>query len=367
MRIGFIAEPYEEKNASGLGYFVLELIRAFLDENKTDEFIIYSSKLFKKERLSDNARNILIPKGFIARNFWFLKNFKNSELMSDVFIFNIPLLPFKMPKPIKTVNICHELVIDKLKSKNLKEWLINFIRDRILMPIALKEASIIAAISNATKNDILKFYKVDRKKIKVIYNGYNDLTVFNKGSVEWDKVKRPFFLFVGKVKYRKNVHGILDAFISFKRKTGANCRLVIAGGYGDGYYQKLIKKISKNDLLEDVIFTGYVDEKEKYALYKNAIALVFPSLTEGFGMPIVEAMSLGTPVITSNIPSTAEVASDAALIVDPFDIKGLANSMDSIFFDKGMRANLAKKGLERAKMFSWHKTAKEYLDLIKNI
>ena len=363
MKIGFVAEPYEEENASGMGYVVLELIKNLLAQDKSNDYIIYSSGLFKKERLSPNAQNVLIPKSFAKKFFWFLKNSKDI----DVLLFVAPLLPLVVSSKTKTVVICQELAGQKIKPEGIKNKIKSFLRDGILMPITLKRASVVVAASNATKEDLLKFYNIEEKKIKIIYDGFQDLSLLKEKEKKVDEKLTPFFFFAGKVKYRKNVHGIAESFIKFRKKTGADCKLVIAGGYGGDYYDDIIKKLKENDCAEKVFFAGYVIGDVLYSFYKNAVACVFPSINEGFGMPIVEAMSLGTPVITSNISSMVEVAGDAALLVDPFNTDEIAEAMEKIFFDKKLKKELTEKGFERAKIFSWPKAAKEYLETINNL
>ncbi|RJQ32451.1 glycosyltransferase family 1 protein [Candidatus Parcubacteria bacterium] len=356
MKIGFVAEPYEEKNASGMGHVVLELIDAFLKKDSQNEFVVYSSATFAKKRMSSNATNVLIPKNFFHKIYWFFRN--HSEC--DVLFFIVPLLPLILPRESKTILICQELASQKIKPDNLFESIKAFLRDKVLMPISLKRGSLIIAASNATKFDLLKFYNLNESKIKVIYNGYQKFQEPIKSSCNPNQ--RPYFFFAGKVKYRKNVHGIVEAFIKFISKHNVDCDLKIAGSYGGEYYENILENIGKNGLIDKVKFLGYADKDQMFHLYKNCVACLFPSINEGFGMPIVEAMSLGAPVVTSNISSMSEVAGEAGILVDPFNTDQLANAMWNIFSDKNLRNNLIKKGKDRSKLFSWDKAAKEYLE-----
>ncbi|MFH1956617.1 MAG: glycosyltransferase family 1 protein [Patescibacteria group bacterium] len=363
MKIGFVAEPYEEKNASGMGHVVLELIKNLLEQDKENEFIIFSSVNFNEERLIGNSKNILIPKSFLKKLLWFGFSLKNIDLL----VFVVPLLPLIIFKKIKTLLVCQELASQKIKPKKILEKIKSIIRDRIMMPITLKKSSVVVAASNATSEDLLKFYNIKTEKIKIIYDGFQDLSIFKDREIKIEGRMEPYFFFAGKVKYRKNVHGIVDGFIKFKKKTKSDCKLIIAGEYGGDYYRNLINKLEENNLLNDVFFIGYITKEKLYSFYKNATACVFSSINEGFGMPIAEAMSLGIPVITSNISSMKEVAGEAGLLVDPFNTNEIARAMEKIFFDKKLREELIKKGLERSKLFSWQKAAQEYLNLIKSL
>lgn len=221
----------------------------------------------------------------------------------DILFFVVALLPLWIPKKIKTVVICKELTDHKLKSRGIRANLIVFIRDRLLMPVCMARAVRVLASSNATMHDVMKFYGIPKERIEVTFEGYQDWTQFASEAPHLDENLKPYFLFTGKVKPRKNVHGIVAAFISLKERTQNDCKLIIAGSYGGEYHSAMLAELRKHNLEQDVHFLSYVSAPMIYALYTNALALVFPSLNEGFGMPVVEAMSLGTPVITSNISS----------------------------------------------------------------
>ncbi len=359
MKIGFVAEPYEESNASGMGYVVLELLTNMIAEGSQHTFVVYSSRPIDRNLIPGKFENVIIPRGFAKQFFYFLR------LKDDINVlyFIAPLLPLLIPKRIKAIVVCQELASQKITPGPLYEKIKAFLRDRILMPLCLSRAVAIGAASKATQTDILKFYNVLPMKVQVIYDGFQDVGRFKDAAPNVDEAMKPYFFFAGKVKYRKNVHGIVAAFIAFKRKTTANHKLVIAGDYGGDYYDGIMQQLSENKLEHDVFFVGYVSGAGLYSYYKNAAAFVFPSINEGFGMPPIEAMSLGTPVITSKISSMAEVAGDAALLVDPFSVEEISSAMERITHDDALRAELVQKGFERCKMFSWKKAAQSFLSL----
>lgn len=363
MRVGFVAEPYEETHASGMGYVVRELLRHLPDADPESEFVVYSSQPVKTEYVPRPFTNVLIPKGFLGKFFFFFRLRKEI----DVLLFVAPLLPLVVPRSVKTVIICQELASQKIHPKGVSARLSAFVRDRVLMPLALSRAVKVIAASEATRKDILQFYTVSAEKVPVIYDGFQDLSRFASEASGDDKQSQPYFFFAGKVKYRKNVHGIVSAFIAFKKRTNAPTHLVIAGDYGGDYYEHMQRELVANGLVEHVHFIGYVTGAQLYGLYKNALAFVFPSINEGFGMPPIEAMSLGTPVITSNISSMAEVAGEAALLVDPYDLNDIARAMERIHADAALRADLVRRGFERVKMFSWPKAAYAYIELLHSL
>lgn len=362
MKIGFIAEPYEERGASGMGYVVLEFLRN-LALAEGDTLTIYSSIPIKKEIIPTAHINVIVPKSLVGKFFYFL--FFREQI--DSLLFMSPLLPLWLPHRIKTVVLCQELGSQKMPVEGLRDKMLATLRDHILMPTCLARASKIVVPSQATKTDIHTYYRVADEKVKIIFDGYQDLSDITPVLRNVLHDIGPFFFFTGRVKYRKNVHGIVSAFISFVERTEAMCSLVIAGGHGGGYYQAMLEELRAHGLEKRVFFLGYVSVEELVGLYKNAIGFVFPSFNEGFGMPPVEAMSLGLPVITSNISSTAEIVADAGLLVDPHNTEDISNAMEKIFFDSNLRESIIKKGYQRAKDFSWSRSGRELAELLHSI
>lgn len=363
MRIGFVAEPYEERDASGMGYFIRELLVALLKENQGHEFVVYASRPMHKEFVPGTYRTVRIPRSFAAKLWWFSRMKKEA----DVLLFVVPLLPLLLPRGIRPIAICQELANLKFPPEHLLGKALAFVRDRILMPACFARAERIVAASGATKEDIVRFYGIPQEHIAVVPDGFQDLAPFAPAAPPIDGAHKPYFFFAGKIKPRKNVHGIVSAFIRFKKQSKTNCKLLIAGSGSGRYYEGIRQELERNGLLGEVVFLGYVTSPHLYALYKNALACVYPSLNEGFGMPILEAMSLGTPVITSCISSMPEIAGDAALLVDPFNVEDISRAMERLYSDPALRADLIQKGLARSKMFSWTKAANAYIDLLRSL
>jgi glycosyltransferase involved in cell wall biosynthesis len=366
MKIGIIVEPYEEQNTSGISYSILSQTKGLLELDHENEYIIYTSKPFKKERLKKNARNVLVPKSFLGKNLWFLKNsFFNKSVIPDVLIFNMPLLPLVLSKRIKTIPIFLELVYKAPYGLSLKRKILMMIQ-KSFVATAIKRAKFIITPSNATRDDLLSHYNVDKNKVKNIYIGFHALDGYSDES-RLEELQAPYFLFIGRVKFKKNVHNILKGFIIFKNKYKTDHKFYLAG-LADGNYRKdLEKKAMESGVGQDLIFGGFVSDEDKYRLYKNTDALVFATLKEGFGMPVIEAMSLGAPVITSNRPPLNEISNGAAVLVDPEDPEDIAKAMSEIVMNKELQEELIKRGKENAKLFSWEKHAKGLFNIIKVI
>ena len=362
MRIGFIAEPYEEKGASGMGYAVHEIMRHLLVEGcGTHTFVFYSHTPINRSFIEGEYENVLIPKGFIRQFIWFFTH----RLSVDVLFFMVPLLPLLIRKGTKTIPILQELEGKDIPLRGLRTKIVEFTHERVLTPLSLRRAVHIIVPSNATKAEVMTAYRMPPQRLFVIPNGFQNLEHIQ--GIPPASVLKPYFFFAGRVKFRKNVHGIVAAFIDFKKRTHAPVKLVIAGPHGGVYSRELQEQLARAGLSQDAHFLGFVSTEELRGLFEHALACVFPSLHEGFGMPILEAMSLGTPVITSSISSMAEVGADAALLIPPKDTRAISEAMEKIYTDPMLRTKLIEKGLAHAGLFSWSKAAREYLALATTV
>lgn len=219
---------------------------------------------------------------------------------------------------------------------------------------AAKKAKKVISVSNATKSEIIDHLGINLQKIEVIYEGVSQkLAVSSQRSA----VKGKYFLYVGNAYPHKNLERLLTAF----KMLDSNIKLVLVGKE-DYFYKRLKQKVEKMKLLDKVIFLQNISDEELSNLYKNAIALISPSLMEGFGLPALEAMVSKCMVLASDIPSLREVCNDVAIYFDPNSVTELTQKMESVCSnDSNHRSDKIKKGTERAKLFSWEKMAKETL------
>lgn len=225
-----------------------------------------------------------------------------------------------------------------------------------------KRANIILADSQATADDLQHFYNTNPEKIHVIYPGV-DAPYDKRDWALYDRYSIPFhyFLFIGTLQPRKNIERIIQAFQVWKNgNPESNMALVLAGKKGWLFDEAWL------DGVEDVHVTGYVEEEDKGALIRQSVALVFPSLYEGFGFPVIEAMHLGTPVIASNTSSLPELVQDAGILCDPLSVHEIAASMDIITDNDLLRRKLGVKGMLRARDFTWEKAAEQALNAIES-
>ncbi len=227
---------------------------------------------------------------------------------------------------------------------------------------SIKRATKVIAVSKNTKRDIIKQLKIPSSKIDVIYNGFEKIGRAKKPDIPI--LPQNYFLYVGTLQPRKNIVFLVNAFSAFVKKF-PDIKLVIVGKKG-WLYNKILKLAQKTKTSKNIIFTDYIEDSKLIYLYKNSIALILPSLYEGFGIPILEAMSYKCPTILSYASSLPEIGGDASLYFNPQNPEELVEKMILIKSDKELRNKLIDKGLKRVKLFSWKKTAQKTLKLIVN-
>lgn len=240
------------------------------------------------------------------------------------------------------------------------------------LPQAAKKAHLLIADSENTKKDIMQFLDVPEEKVRVIYlgvdEGFKPLPDPDLQATVRDRYRLPsrFILFVGTVQPRKNIEGLIRAYAQLCTRPDFSHTLVIAGG--SGWKNEALKELIRTlGLGEKVHFTGYVDEADLPVIYNLADLFVFPSFYEGFGLPLLEAMACGVPVVSSNASCLPEVAGDAALLVDPHSVEDIAAGIARLLGDEALRRTCIERGRERAKLFTWEKCARETLDVFRTI
>ncbi len=240
-----------------------------------------------------------------------------------------------------------------------------------------QKANRIIAVSKSTKDDLVKLYGINPDKIKVIYSGISRASETENHGSEIEKIKaryslpEKYILYLGTLEPRKNIVGLIKAYELLKNKFRIHNsgfiipKLVIAGSKG-WLYEDIFKAAKNSSAKNDIIFTGFIEDKDKPILYKLSELFVYPSFYEGFGFPPLEAMAYGTPVITSNFSSLPEAVEDAAIMVNPYNLDELLKAMEIILSNDSLKKHLVKKGYEQIKKFSWQKCAEETLNTLKS-
>jgi glycosyltransferase involved in cell wall biosynthesis len=230
--------------------------------------------------------------------------------------------------------------------------------------VATHRSDRVLTVSEASKRDILRYFRVPEQKIDVIYNAIDERFGRPPAAEDIERVREryqldgPFVLYAGNIKPHKNLERLIEAFHSLRRGGGFDdVRLLIIGDE-ISKYATLRRAVHRHKLHKHVRFFGFVPDETLACLYRLASVFVFPSLYEGFGLPPLEAMASGTPVITSNVSSLPEVVGDAALLIDPYEPDSIADAMRRVLTDDALRAQLRERGLARAREFSWERSVR---------
>lgn len=365
MRIGIDASRYADSEATGVEWYSYHIINSLIDEfsgRKSHELVLYSRNKVKIK----GVKNKVLP----AKRLWTLWTLSGEMRHNPPDALFVPshVLPLHLPK--KSVIMIHDVAFKNLRKSysffqyHYLNWATKF---------AVKNATKIIVPSEATADDLMKFFKCPKEKIEVVYHGFTAPKVSDK---EIDKVMKnseifkyfeitkdsPYILFVGRLESKKNLVRLVEAFDNF-RESHPEYRLILAGKRGVGF-ERLLRAINRLRMANSVIMPGYVTEEEKAALYKYCKVFAFPSLYEGFGLPILEAFHHKKPVLTSHFSCLPEVAGDGACYVDPYDREVMTAALERLVNDENFAEKLVHLGTERLKSFTWKKAAEQTLKII---
>lgn len=239
---------------------------------------------------------------------------------------------------------------------------------RTMMQMSARRSRRILTVSEASKQDIMAYLRVDAARIEVIANALDERLATPPTEAEVARVRdryqldAPFILYTGNIKPHKNVERLIEAYAIMRREGLVEAKLLIIGD-DISKYPNLRRLVHRHQLHPHVRFFGFVSDEMLAILYRLATVFVFPSLYEGFGLPPLEAMAAGTPVITSNVSSLPEVVGDAAILIDPLDTGAIAAAMARVIGDSELRADLVRRGHERVKAFSWERSVTRIRDV----
>ena len=277
------------------------------------------------------------------------------------------LPPLVRCRSVVTIHDCIHLMFPQYLPGKLA-----YVYARGSMWSAAHKADRILTVSEASKRDILRFFNVPPDKVSVIYNAIDERFLSPANAERMELVRQryqldhPFILYVGNIKPHKNIERLIDAFGRARSQCQDDLKLIIIGDE-ISKYPALRQSVHKHKLDKHVRFLGFQPMETLAAFYRLARAFVFPSLYEGFGLPPLEAMACGSPVVTSNVSSLPEVAGGAALLVDPYDADAIANGIVQAVTDDALRADLIKRGLERARSFSWTQSVKKIHEIYMQV
>lgn len=366
MKIGLDCRVIQESEPAGTAHYTLEFVRALLEIDVENQYVLFfrtkpQNEIFRRP----NAKIVVLPQSsipFFSNHLLFSQTLRREKL--DIFHATANALPIGY-------NGVSVLTIHDLAIYINPEWFPKqSFSTKFLVPRSLAKAKKIIVPSESTKQDLQKIFRVPANKIKVIYEGVRTEEPSEETkSLALEKFalqEKKYFLFLGTIEPRKNLIALIAAYKIFIYKNPDAPMLILAGGKG-WKNDDIFEAIKKQNLENKIKYLGYVSNKEKFALMKSALIFVYSSLYEGFGLPILEAMSLGTPVITSRISSIPEIAGDASLLIDPNNDGEIANALEKLWKDGNLRAELITKGKNQSAKFSWPKTAEQTLELYREV
>ncbi|MBI2646133.1 MAG: glycosyltransferase family 4 protein [Deltaproteobacteria bacterium] len=367
MKILINCESFLKSQYTGIGRYTSSLVHYLAKVDHENNYYLYVKKrLFdRKKRIPQiGANNFKIKRDYFKLGV--------NRMLRGIDIYHSPSLDSLPMSKAKIVVTIHDCVYRSFPQGHTPEAIQSL---ETYTQEAVQKASMLICVSKNTKEDMVKYYSVVPEKLQIIYHGVDENIFYpmspealevTKTLLDSKGIKDPFILCVGTIEPRKNIKGVIQAFYQLKKTKKFSGKLVVIGMYG-WLQSSLFDFIEKLDLKNDILFLNYVSTEELCCFYNHAEVFVYPSFYEGFGFPILEALSCGAAVVTSNISSCPEVAADAALTVNPYDSEAIAQAIILILENSDLKKSLKAKALLRAKYFSLLRTAQQTLDVYRKI
>ncbi len=363
VRIGIDARKLHD---FGIGTYIRNLLRELARIDHDTEFVLLSRAADRNEltALGRNFRAVTETAG----NYSVAEQIKIPLALKRerVDLFHAPhyvLPPLVSCRSVVTIHDCIHLMFPQyLPTRGAKTYA------KVSIAMATRRATRVMTVSETSKRDIMNLFGTDASKIDVIYNSYDERFAVAPGDEEISRVREryqlheDFILYAGNVKPHKNLERLIEAFHLVRERGLDHVKLVMIGD-DISKYAALRRAVHQHQLHPYVRFLGYLPEGTLAAMYRLASVFVFPSLYEGFGLPPLEAMASGTPVVTSNVSSLPEVAGHAALLVDPHDPSAIADAICRVLTDDALAADLRTRGLARARQFSWEASVRRVREI----
>ena len=375
MRIAIDYTPAINQTA-GIGRYTRSLVQALADIDAENEYVLfyaYSGREKPPWRFADRPNFVEKAASVSDRTLAILWHRLRLPLPINLLVGNVAIYhatDFVLPPLRRTSGIVtvHDLSFI-LFPDHADSGLVTYLERAV--PPSIRRAQLVLADSENTRNDIICLLDAEPESVEVLYAGVDRRFVVIDDEEYLDTVRQrhglawPFVLSVGTIERRKNLSRLVQAYGRLRSRREALPKLLIVGRRG-WLYEDVFEAVADLALEDEVIFLGYVPEADLPALYNLAEVFVYPSLYEGFGLPPLEAMACGTPVVAANTSSLPEVLGDACLSVSPTDIDGLADAIDRVLSDTELRRSLRQKGLARAMRFTWEAAAQRLLELYRS-
>jgi glycosyltransferase involved in cell wall biosynthesis len=363
VRIGIDARKLHD---FGIGTYIRNLLRHLGRLDRQTEFVVLC-RAEDREALAATGQNFrAVPES--AANYSLAEQVRIPLALKreGVTLFHAPhyvLPPLVRCRSVVTIHDCIHLMFPQYLPSRLA-----LAYARTSISLAARRATRVMTVSESSKRDILRFVDMEPDRIDVIYNAYDERFEIEPREEDVVRVREryqlhdEFVLYAGNVKPHKNLERLIAAFNLVRARGLDHLKLVLIGDE-ISKYAALRRAVHQHQLHKYVRFLGYMPHETLAVMYRLAGVFVFPSLYEGFGLPPLEAMASGTPVVTSNVSSLPEVAADAAILVDPYDPGAIADGIERVLGDETLRADLRRRGLARARQFSWEQSVRRVREI----
>lgn len=371
MKIGIDGRAAKWYRGTGIGTYTYQIINCLNKIDKINNYLLFMPHTYNGEMNFNKNFQIRNIKDNKESNFWDEVNTPNILKNEKIQLYHIPQNGVGLPssKNCKFVITLHDVIPYRMP-ETVSDRYLNLFSEYI--PKIISQCDGIITVSNFSKSDIIKAFNYPKEKIYVtslasesIYKPLNKI-LSKYIAKKYYSIDGDFILYVGGFSPRKNIIGIIESFSKLICLYKKPLTLVIVGNRGKSYslYKKCAEKLNIQD---KVIFPGFIPMNHLPYIYNASKLFVYPSFYEGFGLPTIEAMSCGIPVITSNTTSIPEVVENSAILIDPKNYDELCDAMLNVLLDKELYNKLSKSGLQRSSQFSWYKTAKDTLNVYSKI
>ena len=370
MRIGIEAQRIFRKNKHGMDYVVLQEIREIQKIDTKNEYFVFVAP--GEDKCLEDTKNVHILE--IGGNFYPLWEQVTlpkvaNELNLDILHCTSNTAPIRCKIPL--VLTLHDIIFLEPRDKNNKSLYQNmgWLYRRLVVPKILKKCERIITVSNFEKNNIISKLNIPEAQMAMIYNGYNDWfkPISDTKSVYQKYIEKPsYFFFLGNTDPKKNTERTLIAYSNYLKQSSVKRKLLMAD-LDKAYLNGIVERNHIENILPSIVMPGYIVNSDLPYIYNNAFAFLYTSLRESFGIPLLEAMACGTPVITSNTSSMPEIGGKEAILINPESPDEMTEKMLQLENDQAFYDQQKKIGLERAQLFSWRETAEQLLTVYDSV
>lgn len=370
MRLGIDIRELQKSKVTGIGRYLLNLIEVASQKRSDYELFLYGNQFSRSDKFPGKCHVRIIPEGIVW--WWDQIKLKNQLKRDSVDLFLSPYYKAPILANCPTIITIHDLMFLYISSRKVPwQWIYNIYFKIIARIIASKTKAIITD-SIISKREIIKYLKIPEKKIKVICIGVSPQFKPADERINIEKmkgkygIKGEYIFYLGNFKPHKNVARLVEAYNMLQEKH-KNKYLLVLAGEGDKNLPKLINLAKEMKLAERILYIGSPNEDDLPLLYSAAKMFVMPSLAEGFGLPAIEAMACGTPIIVGNRGALPEVVGEAGILVNPLSSKDIHHAIKRLFNDSNLYKSLINKGLLRAHEFDYTRSAEKIIELIDSI